>query len=224
MCYNYSMKTYEVVCSTCSETFTSSRSNAKYCTPVCKPHSQSKTSTHLLDCQGCAKTVSITVRSNKELSERKYCSRSCATRSNNRNSPKRIRTSSLPTGKKFCDSCEILVSMKTENCSTCKKSKKIESWLSGQWSGASSNNPENLSKIIKLWIIQQANYSCHVCGFNERHPVDNSCIIEVDHIDGNSSNHDKDNLVALCPNHHALTPTYRGRNRGKGRSKRYKTS
>lgn len=30
--------------------------------------------------------------------------------------------------------------------------------------------------------------------------------------DGNSSNHKLDNLKLLCPNCHALTPTYRGRN------------
>lgn len=33
--------------------------------------------------------------------------------------------------------------------------------------------------------------------------------LEVDHIDGNSSNNDFDNLLLLCPNCHSQTPTWR---------------
>jgi hypothetical protein len=37
--------------------------------------------------------------------------------------------------------------------------------------------------------------------------------LELDHIDGKKSNNSLSNLRLLCPNCHALTPTYRGRNR-----------
>jgi 5-methylcytosine-specific restriction endonuclease McrA len=36
--------------------------------------------------------------------------------------------------------------------------------------------------------------------------------LELDHINGDSSNNNLDNLRLLCPNCHALTPTYRGKN------------
>jgi hypothetical protein len=36
---------------------------------------------------------------------------------------------------------------------------------------------------------------------------------ELDHIDGNSSNHKTDNLRMLCPNCHSQTPTFRALNR-----------
>lgn len=36
--------------------------------------------------------------------------------------------------------------------------------------------------------------------------------LELDHIDGNNENNNLSNLRLLCPNCHALTPTYRGKN------------
>jgi len=36
--------------------------------------------------------------------------------------------------------------------------------------------------------------------------------LELDHIDGNPNNHKLKNLRLLCPNCHAQTPTYRGKN------------
>lgn len=41
--------------------------------------------------------------------------------------------------------------------------------------------------------------------------------LELDHIDGNSSDNQLSNLRLLCPNCHALTDTYRGKNIGKPR-------
>lgn len=37
--------------------------------------------------------------------------------------------------------------------------------------------------------------------------------LELDHIDGNNKNNLISNLRYLCPNCHALTPTYRGKNK-----------
>ncbi len=39
--------------------------------------------------------------------------------------------------------------------------------------------------------------------------------LEVHHIDGDNRNNDVDNLLLLCPNCHALTNNYRGKNRTK---------
>lgn len=63
--------------------------------------------------------------------------------------------------------------------------------------------------------------ACQKCGFNTVHSQDNRPILEINHIDGNGINHSPDNLEVLCPNCHALTDTYRGRNIGNGRPVSY---
>ena len=39
--------------------------------------------------------------------------------------------------------------------------------------------------------------------------------LEIDHVDGDCTNNEMSNLRYLCPNCHALTATYRGRNKSK---------
>ena len=39
--------------------------------------------------------------------------------------------------------------------------------------------------------------------------------LELDHRDGDNRNNELSNLRLLCPNCHAFTPTYRGKNRGR---------
>lgn len=69
---------------------------------------------------------------------------------------------------------------------------------------------------------EEANWKCEVCNFDKRRE-DSSCILEIDHIDGDTLNYSRENLVALCPNCHALTSTFLNR-RGKGKgNKRYST-
>jgi hypothetical protein len=51
----------------------------------------------------------------------------------------------------------------------------------------------------------------------ERYPTTGKVPLEVDHIDGNWNNHRPEYVRLLCPNCHALTPTFKGLNRGNGR-------
>jgi len=45
--------------------------------------------------------------------------------------------------------------------------------------------------------------------------LDKPIPLELDHIDGNSQNNSLENLRLLCPNCHAFTSTYRGKNKKK---------
>lgn len=144
---------------------------------------------------------------------KKFCSRDCQT--NN------YKLSAIGSKSYLC-LCGIKTSRKGAQCLDCFRdsewSRKIKTWEDGLWSGGSSRT---LSKIIRQHILEKYDFSCTVCGFNERHPSDNAPVVEIDHMDGDGSNHRPENLTVLCPNHHALTPTYRARNKGNGRKVYY---
>jgi len=63
----------------------------------------------------------------------------------------------------------------------------------------------------KKRLIKERGHRCEYCK-NEmwyNFPIS----LELHHIDGDNMNQEKDNLQLLCPNCHALTDTYRGKNR-----------
>jgi hypothetical protein len=61
---------------------------------------------------------------------------------------------------------------------------------------------------------------CTKCGWAQRHHKTGKVPVEVEHIDGDWQNNRLTNLTLICPNCHALTPTFRALNRGRGRAHR----
>lgn len=153
-----------------------------------------------------------------KTSNPKFCSRSCSAKHNNSKFPKRS-----PEGS--CKGCSTSITSSRTYCDTCwpshitdRRNKKIMSWLSGEWRGGTDRV---LSKVVRDYLLKQANYSCSKCGFNTPHPDDGKTILEVNHINGDGLNHSPENLEVICPNCHALTSSYRGRNVGNGRPTYY---
>lgn len=66
-------------------------------------------------------------------------------------------------------------------------------------------------------IIALRGHKCEVCGLTEW--MENPIPLEVHHIDGQELNSELENLLLICPNCHALTDNYRGRNINKGEEK-----
>lgn len=69
-------------------------------------------------------------------------------------------------------------------------------------------------KVLRGYIErhQVIEYKCQTCGCDGE--WQNGIIaLEVDHIDGDNTNNEISNLRYLCPNCHALTETYRGKNK-----------
>ncbi len=70
---------------------------------------------------------------------------------------------------------------------------------------------ENLTKKMrrKILFIERGE-KCECCGIE--HWLEQKLSFEIDHIDGNYRNNNKENLRILCRNCHSLTPTWRGGN------------
>ena len=71
---------------------------------------------------------------------------------------------------------------------------------------------------LKNRLLQEGyfKYECSCCGGTEWLNV--PIPLELDHIDGNNSDNSFTNLRLLCPNCHALTPTYRGKNQERAKN------
>lgn len=82
----------------------------------------------------------------------------------------------------------------------------IEEILSGKHNGY--HTFKLAKRLLKEGIKEHKCENCEITEWNNL-PVP----LELDHIDGNSYNHQKDNLRFLCPNCHAQTSTHRGRNK-----------
>ena len=80
-------------------------------------------------------------------------------------------------------------------------------------------NPYTIRRLVRLYLIYKYGNSCMLCGLSEWSGV--KIPLVADHIDGDSTNNDLDNFRIICNNCDATLPTFKGRNRGKGRKDRY---
>ncbi|XWK89530.1 MAG: HNH endonuclease signature motif containing protein [Phormidium sp.] len=134
--------------------------------------------------------------------------------------PKKPRTECLNCGKQTKRAVEKYCSNKCQHEFEYKL--YIESWLAGQKSGVSIKYG-NISKRVRRFLIEKYGEKCSLCGWCQVNPYTGKIPVEVDHIDGDWQNNSPDNLRLLCPNCHSLTPTYKARNKGKGRNWRRET-
>ena len=75
------------------------------------------------------------------------------------------------------------------------------------------NSPVS-QKVLRGYVERHKilEYKCVNCGC-DGHWQDGIISLEIDHIDGDNTNNEIKNLRYLCPNCHALTDTYRGKNK-----------
>jgi protein-arginine kinase activator protein McsA len=161
-------------------------------------------------CTQCGKTFRARV-----TTRRKFCSTSCSTTFHNHLKPKRVKTTEQERlGKKATKRCCVICSkfLRSDQKKYCSmgciitmKQRKLDA---GTISSSSA----------KKLILLKRGRKCEVCSNTlwNGEPIP----IETDHVDGNHKNNTEVNLRLICPNCHAQTPTYKNRNKGKGRGAR----
>lgn len=82
------------------------------------------------------------------------------------------------------------------------------------------NRMDTIDIATKRYLIYKNGNKCMKCGWDEVNIHTNKVPIQLNHIDGDPSNQNLDNLELLCPNCHSLTEFFGSR--GKGREERYK--
>ena len=203
-------------CPQCNTEYNPNRPKQKFCSKACAGASYQR-----LQIRTCERDLCQTTFEVAHASVKKYCSRSCSAIVNNSKFPKRPSGphSSNGTGCPGCGGYKAPGSSNCHNCHpTALKRSRIRSWLDGSWSGGTD---VKLSPTVRNYLLEQADYSCQKCSVRLFHPDDGASILEVNHIDGDGSNHRPENLEVICPNCHAMTSSYRGRNIGNGRSQYY---
>lgn len=103
-----------------------------------------------------------------------------------------------------------------------QRKEKVADWLNGKNNGMRGKTAT--AKWIKWHLINENGEQCFQCGWNERNVHTGNIPIELNHKDGDFTNNNIDNLELLCPNCHALTPSYKGANKkiGRPRAKYYR--
>ena len=150
--------------------------------------------------------------------QRKYCSESCKNRSKY-----------LTEGHDVvCQYCGKIFKSRNPNrkfCSNeCSAKYRAKTFLNKWLSDSIAINPNQvLPKSIREFLFDRSKYKCEECGFEGYNKTTNNTILQIHHINGDSSDNSLGNLKVLCPNCHAMTENYMALNKGKSsRDKRYK--
>ena len=80
-------------------------------------------------------------------------------------------------------------------------------------------NSEYINETVKNWLFNELGYlhQCSNCGLDKW--LGQPIALELDHANGNNRDNRLQNLWLLCPNCHAQTSTWRGRNINNGQQK-----
>ena len=76
----------------------------------------------------------------------------------------------------------------------------------------------NRAEGVRWYLTQRDGHRCSVCGIEEWQGQPAPLV--MDHIDGDASNWSDNNLRLVCGNCDMQLPTYKGKNKGRGRHQR----
>jgi len=93
-----------------------------------------------------------------------------------------------------------------------RRRRLLEIWLETGTCGGMSHQ----GHYVRDYLYEQQVGCCAICGMAD---VWNgvSLVLVLDHVDGDPTNNRRENLRLVCPNCDSQLPTYKARNRGRGR-------
>ena len=94
-----------------------------------------------------------------------------------------------------------------------KRTKQAESFMSKDFNELGID-------ARRLRVLYEQDYKCQNCGLSEW--LGQELTLEIEHKNGNHQDNNRENLIALCPNCHSLTTTWRGRNKNGHRKEKIK--
>ena len=216
---------FDFVCENCGAVFHKTKRQIsknhgitpKYCTQRCYRIAHQMEYVTVV-CEECGKEYQVEKcvydRKKKEGS-RFFCSGSCAAKYNNREYPKRAKTSIA----EICPVCGGKKSCSSAMCKDCRKKEK-PNYVQSKELGYYIGYDKKLSYVTKRCteirkdarrVMEECKEVEKVCAYCHNHDFDN--ILEVHHIKGITKFdphtkvaeiNAKENLVWLCPNHHRM--------------------
>ena len=140
---------------------------------------------------------------------RKFCSLSCSASHNNRgvaHNKKRLPKS------RICKHCKEEFAVDQCNkanqfCPACIEERVYNKQL--DFDAALTDRSR------RKCLVRKNGHQCSICKLTEW--IGNPIPLELDHIDGNHTNNKRSNVRLICPNCHAQTDNYKGKNKGNGR-------
>lgn len=153
-----------------------------------------------------------------------YCSHACANASNkSKRGPK--PKPKLPTW--YCTICNMpggyRQKPKTLRHRKCidieRKANRITAWERREIAvSQGEGHLRRLTGWARQYLLERAELRCEVCGWDKVNPHTGKCPLETDHVNGDPYDDRLENFAVLCPNCHSLRATYKGANRGNGRT------
>lgn len=92
-----------------------------------------------------------------------------------------------------------------------RRERLLKEWLDTGKLPYSKNTMIKVKSVYREYIEQQQNHRCAICGIKDiwnGKPI----VFVLDHIDGDSSNHNRNNLRLVCPNCDSQLDTYKFKN------------